>query len=392
MLAHCEPQHAGWRGIDTMKVARETHVQAPVCSADIIAEVLAIIVSGLDCEGTRKLASVNKTFRSRSYVAIAVAEFRESQIQLLGLFQSFQVAALRDGRMRLSGASGKNTASVANGKRAFVATVEDNSSLASISHDVEYISTLDSKAKHAAASQISRGNASKGPRPDLQTIGGSQYCEDTVIECGTLKAHSSNKGVRLPLNLSMKLRRSLSDREQRLLALGEGFQKKVLCTFKGTLVRLTFLRMQLHATRLPACFLPQWASSTARSALRPSARPATSTRALNATKLSAARHASSHSATGAGSSARLTYVASATSSSARTAATRPSPPPPPPPPPPTRTTPAPHLAPCARSTCVSTCAGHASSCRTVRRVSATARRRRAHVIRVVKAVALIVSR
>ena len=37
----------------------------------VLAEVLQIIFCSLDCEGTRKLASVNRLFRARSYSAVA---------------------------------------------------------------------------------------------------------------------------------------------------------------------------------------------------------------------------------------------------------------------------------------------------------------------------------
>ena len=53
-----------------------------------------------------------------------------------------------------------------------------------------------------------------------------------LLDFGMKKIHSSSKGVRLPLNLSMNLLSSLTDRERRLLKLGEAFQKEVRCTFR----------------------------------------------------------------------------------------------------------------------------------------------------------------
>ena len=170
------------------------------------------------------MASVNKLFRTRSYSAVAVAEFRESQVRLLGLFQSFQVAAIREGRVRTSGARGVKKTAVADGRRAFRCQIEDNISLAELAGDVQTLSMLD--AAHAAATRAPMHDTA-----DAATTSVSRR-DDVHIECGTLKAHDSSKSVRLPLNLSIRLRSSLTDRERRLLSLGEAFQKKVLCTFR----------------------------------------------------------------------------------------------------------------------------------------------------------------
>ena len=187
-------------------------------SADIMAEVLQIIFNNLDCEGTRKLASVNKLFRERSYSAVAVAEFRESQVRLLGLFQSFQVAALRDGRARPS--AGSNRFAIANGRRAFLAKIEDNMndnhSLAELADDVRSLSAF-SGASSASIDQV--GCKRMGRAADRGT---------DPLDFGVM----DSKGVRLPLNLSMNLLSSLTDRERRLLKLGEAFHKKVVCTFR----------------------------------------------------------------------------------------------------------------------------------------------------------------
>ena len=189
-------------------------------SADIMAEVLQIIVNNLDCEGTRKLASVNKLFRERSYSAVAVAEFRESQVRLLGLFQSFQVAALRDGRARPR--AGSNRFAIANGRRAFLAKIEDNMndnySLAELADDVRSLSAFTSASSASADPAVGRKRmgrcaADRGLDP---------------LDFGVM----DSKGVRLPLNLSMNLLSSLNDRERRLLKLGEAFHKKVVCTFR----------------------------------------------------------------------------------------------------------------------------------------------------------------
>ena len=97
---------------------------------------------------------------------------------------------------------------LADGRRAFLAKIEDNNSLADLAGDVESLTTLEADAVYAAAKQ-------------------AHAQQDPLVECGSLKAHANNNGVRLTLNLSMSLRSSLSDRERRLLALGEAFQKKV---------------------------------------------------------------------------------------------------------------------------------------------------------------------
>ena len=188
-------------------------------SADLMAEVLEILFNNLDCEGTRKLASVNKLFRTRSYSAVAVAEFRESQVRLLGLFQSFQVAALRDGRARPERRGSKRPA-VADGRRAFLAKIEDNNSLAELADDVRALSTTD-----AAAVQAKR-EAGTG------MLGRRAADRPETLDFGMTKIHGGSQGVRLPLNLSMNLLSSLTDRERRLLKLGEAFQKEVRCTFR----------------------------------------------------------------------------------------------------------------------------------------------------------------
>ncbi|KAJ1479594.1 hypothetical protein T484DRAFT_1902565, partial [Baffinella frigidus] len=61
-------------------------------------EVLQQIFQHLDCEGVRKLAAVSPTIRNTSYRALAVAEFEAQHIRVKGLFQAFQISALRDGR------------------------------------------------------------------------------------------------------------------------------------------------------------------------------------------------------------------------------------------------------------------------------------------------------
>ena len=203
-------------------LAGVSNAAASAISGDVLAEVLQIIFCSLDCEGTRKLASVNRLFRARSYSAVAVAEFRESQVWLLGLFQSFQVAALREGRLRAPGSRTKRAAPVADGRRAFTARVEDNSSLADLASSVKVLSAFDAAGKRAPAAAASADAPGSG----------AARREDPLVKCGTLKAHDISRGVRLPLNLSMSLRSSLTDRERRLLALGEAFQKKVVCTFR----------------------------------------------------------------------------------------------------------------------------------------------------------------
>jgi hypothetical protein len=216
---------------DPAVVAREwpdaaapAHAAASAISGDVLAEVLQIIFCSLDCEGTRKLASVNKLFRTRSYSAVAVAEFRESQVQLLGFFQSYQVVALRDGRLRAPGSSSKRAQHVADGRRAFVARVEDNKSLSDLAGSVQVLSAFDAASK----SERVRVSSSSTTKTDSSVA----RREDPLVKCGTLKAHDISKGVRLPFNLSLSLRSSLTDRERRLLSLGEAFQKKVLCTFR----------------------------------------------------------------------------------------------------------------------------------------------------------------
>jgi hypothetical protein len=204
--------------------AASAHAAASAISGDVLAEVLQIIFCSLDCEGTRKLASVNKLFRTRSYSAVAVAEFRESQVQLLGFFQSYQVVALREGRLRAPGSGSKRAQHVADGRRAFVARVEDNRSLADLAGSVQVLSAFD------AASKSERVWVSSSS--STETDSSVARREDPLVKCGTLKAHDISKGVRLPFNLSLSLRSSLTDRERRLLALGEAFQKKVLCTFR----------------------------------------------------------------------------------------------------------------------------------------------------------------
>ena len=215
LAAPTPPTHI--KALAVLEPAAPRHIKdglmlEPMARSDIISEVLSIIFRSLDCEGTRKLASVSRTFRDRSYSAVAVAEFRESQIKLLGLFQSFQVAALRDGRARPGGK--RATCNVASGRRAFTAKVEDSDALSSRADDLEVLSTMEAAAAHAAVAKPVETRA------------------DPLVACGTLGAHDSSKGVRLPLNLSLLLRSSLSDRERRLLALGESFQKRVMCTFK----------------------------------------------------------------------------------------------------------------------------------------------------------------
>jgi len=205
--------------------AAPAHAVASAISGDVLAEVLQIIFCSLDCEGTRKLASVNKLFRTRSYSAVAVAEFRESQVQLLGFFQSYQVVALREGRLRAPGCSTKRAQHVADGRRAFVARVEENKSLADLAGSVQVLSAFEAVSK---SERVCVSSSSSTTETDSSVA----RREDPLIKCGTLKAHDISKGVRLPLNLSLSLRSSLTDRERRLLVLGEAFQKKVLCTFR----------------------------------------------------------------------------------------------------------------------------------------------------------------
>jgi hypothetical protein len=71
---------------DPAVVAREwpdaaapAHAAASAISGDVLAEVLQIIFCSLDCEGTRKLASVNKLFRTRSYRVLPVLSGRRAQ-------------------------------------------------------------------------------------------------------------------------------------------------------------------------------------------------------------------------------------------------------------------------------------------------------------------------